>query len=569
MGNGRFASLPLNGGHHRPETLVGLVVSHVNEKGTGTARYDFSSLPLSPQFQLELATVFAARANPTGKWRNLPSSKQGFWAVGYFARWLAAQERVPTSIADLDPATWLQWRLSQLNLSTSGRRAVRLSSMLVLESELLTNATRHQVIKRIPRDTAQELSYDDSELRQIAVAARHVFRGARDRVLRNLEHLRRYRAKEFAPDSQDFLVGKALEFIANDADVPRRMKQKDHPPVSWVAQALGGGHREQTWKRLYLDDVEIWAAAVLVACKEGWNQTTIAELKVPELVDSESRFKAYRIELEKRRRRPPHRYESRTIVDNAPDSTARLLERIIEITQPARDCMAAHGIATDRLLVSHRAYTIGLDPTEMFEEGIGSHASRNFATLFGHSINMRRIRKAVNTRHHRAPNQNTRDTHDAVYLLTDAHVIKDAEAVIAEGVERAIVHAKTTAAVNQVDADMGEDTPTASCVDTTKSPFSPWGVPCTASFLLCLACSNAVVMPRHLGRLAYLFECLSNRRDTLSPTVWAAEWATHYSRLHQLRTEHYSEGQWTQALDGLGESDRSLVDHLLCGDLDS
>ena len=60
-----------------------------------------------------------------------------------------------------------------------------------------------------------------------------------------------------------------------------------------------------------------------------------------------------------------------------------------------------------------------------------------------------------------------------------------------------------------------------------------------------------------------------SRRDSLPPKVWQDEWAAHYGRLHSLRTEHYTEGQWQQALDNLTDTDRILVDQLLRGDLDA
>lgn len=568
MPRGRAASLPPSGGHQRPAARVGLLVTHINEKGTDSAQYDFSRLPLSPQFQLELATVFAARATPTGRWRNLPTSKQAFWAVDYFARWLARQDRVPSSVADLDTATWLRWRLEHM-AGTGARRALRLTRMLLLETELLHPQTRREVAKRVPRDQPTEASYNDDELRLLAVAARRVWRMARDRIRRNQEHLRRYRAGEFEPGTRDYLVGQALEHIAVDGDVPRT-DWKDRAPEPWVTRALGGGHRDQTWKRLYLDDAEVMAALVLLACREGWNQTSIQELKVPERIDGNSAQPVYRVELEKRRRRPPHRYETRNLTDSAPDSTARLLRHIVEVTQPARDVLAAHGQPTDRLLVSHRAHALGASVERMFQYGLGTHSRDNLRKMTGQTVNLRRVRKAVNNRHLRAPNQNTRETHESVYLLRDPDTITESEALIARGIERALTHAEMVeAAIRPDDSDIGEDTATATCVDPVKSPYSPWGVACTASFLLCLACHNAVVMPKHLGRLAYLYECLTNRRNSLPPKAWASEWEGHYGRLHSLRSEHYSEGQWQQALDTLTDGDRTIVDYLLKGDLDT
>ena len=566
MPRGRPASLP-NGGHRRPATVIGLVATHVNEKGTKTAHYDFSKLPVERGFQLELVTIFARRANPTGKWRNLPSSKQGFWALDYFTRWLAQQSRVPRRIADIDPATWLRWRL-EVGSEGAGSRALRITRMLLLESWLLSPETRREVVKRIPRERPQESSYSDDELRAVTVAARRVWRGAYGRIRHNLDHLTRFRAGAFGHGTQDHLVGAALEHIAMHGDVPRT-DRRDHAPERWVKTALGGAGRDLTWKRLYLDDAEVMAALVLLAVAEGWNSTSIEEMAVPERLDGGSSTPVYRVELEKRRRRPPHRYETRTLTDHAPDTTARLLGRIIEATQPARDLLAAHGHPTDRLLLSRRAAIVPV-VEQMFQEGLGSHARETFRRAGGQPVNLRRVRKAVNNRYRREPNQNSRGTHESVYLLSDEHTVAESEATIARGIQRAVSHAETVVAVTRrANADLGEDTPTASCTDHRKSPFEAIGVPCSASFLLCLGCRNAVIMPRHLGRLAYLFECMSSIRGSVSPAVWQMEWSAHFSRLESLRRDHYSEGQWEQARTELANSDRMLVDLLIEGDLDS
>lgn len=76
-------------------------------------------------------------------------------------------------------------------------------------------------------------------------------------------------------------------------------------------------------------------------------------------------------------------------------------------------------------------------------------------------------------------------------------------------------------------------------------------------------------MPRHLGRLAYLHEALQQLRGSLPPAAWAQDWAAHYERLHDLRTHHYSPGQWQQALAKLTDLDRDMVHTLLNGGLDA
>lgn len=572
MSKGRPATLPPQGGHSRPENMSGLVVRHVNEKGDESAEYDFAALPLPPALQRDLAEVFAARARSTGAWRSLPSSQQAFWSLKIFARWLVDHDEVPGSISELTRASWVQFRLATINNTSGTLRALRITRMLLLESGKLRGEARTEVVRRIPKEVAEESAYTDDELRRVTIAARSVFRAARERIRTNLTHLRRFRDGAFEAGTTEHALGEALEIIAATGDAPRIWHLRDRPVVWSVAVVLGGQGKENTWKRLYLDHAEAAAALVLLACKEGWNETSIAELSVPTRIDGTaitSTSLTYRVELEKRRRRAPHRYETRTLTDTGADSTARLLAQIVEITQPARDLLSAHGNQTDRLLIS-RKNRIASRADQMMAKGLAPGAKNMLAHSTGVLVSLRRVRKAVNTRHLRQPNQNSRATHDSVYLLRDPGVFADVEPVIAAGVTKAISHAsQTTKVLLDDDRSLGEDTATATCVDFERSPYSPWGVECRASFLLCLACHNAVVMPRHLGRLAYLHEALGNLSLSLPAETWARDWANHYDRLHGLRTLHYSDAQWVAALESITDTDRNIVDGLLRGDFDT
>lgn len=575
MSRGRAASLP-EVTHRRPEVVQDLVVVHVDEKGTKTARYDFSTLPVPEGLQRELAELVAVRVRPTGPWRNLPTSRQGWQMLAQFARWLAEQDKVPARVAELDRATWLRWMVSRPN-SPGGHRAVGVVALLLRDHAELPAGTRREMARRQPVDRGGEPSYSDEELRQVVSHARRVFGVAERRVATNVAHLEAFRSGSFAEGSDDARLGGALEVLAATGDVAHRRwpGSGSRYVLPEVQAVLGGSVAEVTWKRLFLDDYEAFAAAVLLAGEQGWNFTSIVELRTPTDLGGGSGSPIYSVQLEKRRRHPPHRYETRSLPDDGPRSPGRLLTRILAATEPARALRRAQGTPTDRLLVFRvtavRA-SASPDPADYVRDDLGNavYAQLKWRTATGARVNLRRVRKAVNVRHRREPNQNTRDTHDAVYVLTDPHTAVEAESVIARGIGNAVEHARLfVAAVSDRDDAAADDTATAACTDQTHSPFSAWGVSCTASFLLCLGCTNAVVMPRHLGRLAYLYEALQQLRGSLAPAVWAQEWAAHYARLHDLRTNHYSDAQWDQALADLGETDRDLIRALLNGDLDS
>jgi hypothetical protein len=120
----------------------------------------------------------------------------------------------------------------------------------------------------------------------------------------------------------------------------------------------------------------------------------------------------------------------------------------------------------------------------------------------------------------REPAQNSQQVHESAYVLRDPATLPAAEQVTAQGLTDAVSHARATmkmrmlldagpgqlaigsAGHQQALADGALDTATGACLDFTNNPFGTPGQPCTASFLDCLACSNAVATRRHLPRLA-------------------------------------------------------------------
>ena len=118
-------------------------------------------------------------------------------------------------------------------------------------------------------------------------------------------------------------------------------------------------------------------------------------------------------------------------------------------------------------------------------------------------------------------------------MLRDPATLPDAEQVTAQGLTDAVGHACATmkmrmlldagpsqpaaggAGREQALADGALDTATGACLDFTNSPYGLPGQPCTASFLDCLACSNAVATRRHLPRLAWLHRALDELRATV------------------------------------------------------
>jgi hypothetical protein len=185
----------------------------------------------------------------------------------------------------------------------------------------------------------------------------------------------------------------------------------------------------------------------------------------------------------------------------------------------------------------------------------------------------------------REPAQNTTQTHEQVYVLRDPATRPEAEQVTAQGLTGAVGHAREVmqmrmlldAGADQLTDYTGSpqqaqvlaggtlDTATAACLDYTHSPFSPPGKPCTASFLDCLACRNAVATRRHLPRLAWLHRALDELRGTVDAAIWAQDWRTHFLRLTALLEDNTTPAERDAAARSVSDADRGLIGHLLTG----
>ena len=346
--------------------------------------------------------------------------------------------------------------------------------------------------------------------------------------------------------------------------------------------------------RLFLTMPEAAALAVLLVCEHGWNRSVLDVMTVPDDMPGagEDDLDIYRVTLFKRRRPARARHSSTNLADAGPGTPGRLIRQAMEATEPARVALAALGDPADRLLVSRRATPAG---KTMFCLGVppGDSVRRwsDTAGLTGPGgpgqVSLRRLRRTVQVLIRREPAQNTDQTHEQVYVLRDPATRPEAEQVAAQGLTDAVGHARDVmkmrmllgARTEQLTDYAGTpekaralaggtlDTATGACLDFTHSPFSPPGEPCTASFLDCLACRNAVATRRHLPRLAWLHRTLDELRGTVGEQVWAQDWRTHFLRLTALLEDNTTAGERDTAARAASDADRELIGQLLAGRL--
>jgi hypothetical protein len=600
----RRAALP-SAGYARERQLdpAGLTVTVPGESGGTEGVFDFSVLPGLRPLLVACAAGFARLAGPDQPWRAVATCTSGYKAIREFLRHAAALDPPPAAPADVTPAVWAGWRLSR-PATVYGRTCLLVTRQWLPMVPGIPPATAAAAARRIPSGPAPtEAAYTREEFEQIKTAAAGTFRAALVRIRASREHLRRWHDGEFPrpglreqyrqtrPGTADYLTGEALDTLLRTGDVPLTAAA-DRAVVARHALALGGVAPLHTWARLFLTMPEAAALAVLLVCDQGWNRSVLDAMTVPDEMPGagEDGLDIYRVLVLKRRRPPRARHTSANLVDAGPGTSGRLIRQAIEATGPARITLAALGEPAGWLLVSRRATPAG---KTMFCLGVPpSDSLRRWASSAGLAgdggpgqVSLRRLRRTVQVLIRREPAQNTARTHEQVYVLRDPTTRPEAEQVTAQGLTGAVGHAREVMQMRmlldagadqltdytgspqqaQALADGSLDTATGACLDFTHGPFSPPGQPCTASFLDCLACRNAVATRRHLPRLAWLHRALDELRGTLDAAVWAQDWRTHFLRLASLLEDNTTAAERDAAAGSVGDADRELIGQLLTG----
>ncbi|WP_415853485.1 hypothetical protein [Sinomonas sp. G460-2] len=549
---------------------------HRDRKGRERT-FDFGRVQVCGELQRVFARWFAEKCAPGGGWDSLKSSEAMWFHLRAFARFCAEQDTPPQALSDITPALWNRWRLRRPEGLHGYAQVTSLGSFLRGHEEL-GEETRSAMAKRLPAARAEERALAPEEFEELRATARKMFRAAHLRIRANTEHLRQWREEAFEPGSQDWTIGEALDSLARTGFIPHTvMKKGTRYYFARFVAALGGAAPQHTWMRLFLTRAEAYALAVLLVMEFGLNATVVSELRTPRALAGAGAdgFPIYRMELEKPRRGAGRRFETRNFPDTGDaDTPGRLITNALEATSPARAVVTAADGALDFLLVWRNVLPgpRNLSPVPPFGIGLTKNASDSWLAATGLTgAPLRRLRKTVNALHRREPGQNSQDTHDSVYVLREPQVQQASVPVIAEGAEGALAHARHTVLRAQL-ADSAavpgsQETPTAECTDYGNSPFTAQGTGCRASFLMCTACPNARIHPKHHARLAHLHRCLAGLRSVLGEETWAADWGNPFIRLEDLRRRIGAEA-WATALAAVTSADRETIASLLEGRYD-
>jgi hypothetical protein len=430
-------------------------------------------------------------------------------------------------------------------------------------------------------------SYSHAEYEQIRSRAAEIFNTALVRIRANREHLRRWYAGLVPEGTDGWILGSALHTVLATGDVPLVNRRAHHSRTMLRSclRVLGGSEPEATWGRLFLTHDEILAAAVLLVASQAWNLSVLNRMQVPEHDPATGDdFDIYMVEISKRRRPVRLRYTTSNLLDNGPGSPGRMMGQVIEATELARQTLELQGQPTSRLLVWRRAHLGGAVRGELFGLTLPrTNRDGDYGPAHPAGVSLQRLRRTVQVLIRKEPAQNTQATHDDIYVLRDPQVRGEAQDTVVQGLTGAVGHARAAVKMRMLlggDAgrltelsdvpglaravEAGEyDTATGACTGLTSSPFNEPGLPCTASFLLCLSCPNAVATRRHLPLLTYLHEALAQMRAVLEDPVWDQDWREPFASLDSLLAAHTTAAERAAERARITPLDQSLVDRML------
>jgi len=424
-----------------------------------------------------------------------------------------------------------------------------------------------------------EAAYSPAEFDLIRKTARDLLVAAEERLSRGR------RLEEELKDSSNHherALSELLKLVRTDgAFVGKRSAEF----LWWLRTHHGLKSGVSIARLVYLRPVEAFAASVLLIANEGFNESVLTDLRLSASQPSapSSPLQIYRLESRKPRRGPGRASMSFNFIDAGAGSTGHLITRILALTSCNRDLLRKAGMPSDNLILSL--------PWDHCKKGDWKGKLRStFATnisiakvAFGKIANVRsdegrlipvsfrRLRRSQQVRS-RKPAQNSQATHDNIYVLRDKQVRDASIAVTEQGLSDALSHAVRQMAIKweaSVDReDKRDGTVIAECTDFNAGPYSTVGEPCSASFLLCLACKNARASRRNLPRLTTLQDALLQHRSTVSADSWRTLWQPHFDRLNALLRENTTEAERKLARESSTDRDRQLIDELLRGELD-
>jgi len=576
-------------GYHRPDRLdaAGLVVSVIGTDGKEAGPFDFSLAPAHGRTRQQLIAAFAVATAPDGRWRSAESMHTAYRTAVAFLRSLERLDISITSLSDFGPEQWWAWRSDQESRNR-WPGSVNIMRVLLKDAPEVGALARRALSQRThkPRKRLYE-SYSIEEFDAIRRRAGELVRACEARISANVAVLERYR--DDRDDDEPMLPydgtrksrGALLEHLVQEGRL-----RFGRGGARQAAAALGTAKLHPTYA-LFPTRGELLSVMAALVCDRGYNLSTLQSLTVPDLASEYGEDEVLVAHLDK-----PRRGRQRYFTNSFTGPGARTLRSALTITAPARECLEHLGHATDQLLIAGTSSGATDHPTTMFITGGFTHGnavrqwdqvanlrnSDESGLLHLHFGRLRLSEQVIN----RKSSQNSPAVSEDVYRRPDRLTARLHHDVILDGQAEAVEHATRTVRLQYGPVnDLGLpietahalgagqlDTAASACLDFTHSPFAPAGEPCTASFLMCLACSNAVATPAHLPRLVLLSEALDNLAS-VAPDRFNARYREHRERLGDLLDTSTTKAERTAARDAATDGDRAMIERLLNRGLDT
>jgi hypothetical protein len=584
-------------GYRRPDRVdaSGLVVTAAGTSGEVLGPFDFSAAPAHGSARSELIAAFVTATEPDGRWRSAASMATAYRTALAFLRSLDRLNIEVISLSEFGPEAWWTWRADR---ETTNRWPGQVNIMRVLlkEAPEVAALTRRALSQRThkPRQRLYG-SYSVAEFERIRRRAQELVRATELRISGNVSALDEYLAggeDSAAPTMivgrKSFTRGALLRLLLTTGRL--KFGPRSRAALPQLGAFLGTGDLHPTYA-LFPTRSEILSLMVLLVCDQGYNLSTLESLTVPDLASGASSAgdAVFVAHLDK-----PRRGHQRYFSNSLTGASARSLRQAVTITSPARQCLAELGRPTSRLLLSGTSTGVTDHPTRSFvvKDFTNGGAVRlwdqiaNVTTDAGDRLHLHfnRLRLSEQVINRKA-SQNSDTVSEDVYRRPDALTAHLVEDVILQAQADAVAHAASTLKMRYVSTvdpadlhisaptsaavkDGSLDTATGACLDFTHSPFTQPGDPCTASFLMCLACPNAIATPAHLPRLVTLRDALTNLAS-VDPTRWDRRYSEHFERLDHLLRSRTTETEQESARRAATDADRALIERLLGRELDS
>ncbi|CAG4931783.1 unnamed protein product [Acidithrix sp. C25] len=606
--SGHAAAMP-KPGYSRPSQrdATGLMVTHITEDGAVTKVFDFREVDCPPVLLRSLVSGFAVATGTDGRWKSASSAAAGADTLRRFIREIAMQQRPPTSINEVGPEVWWTWR-ADVETKSRWPAAVNHMRVLLLDTPGLPDTTRKALRGRTRKPKTRLYdAYTRSEFQRIKSAASAIVRTGQQRIDANLATLTTYRAGGEPSDSPTVRIrgelwsaGSLLDYLARTGCVPTELTAAGQFALRRLLKLEGASIINEA---LFPNSMEALSMTYLLVCERGYNLSVINQLTVnlDRADDRKDEMPVHVLHLDKPRRGPAARFSDESLSGES----GRLIDRAIALTAQARATMAELGYPTDSLLLFRSGNSYG--GRQIFQTQLENphsvqkrwHAVAGLLADDGTALQvthqrLRLTEQVLNTK----PRQNSQTVSESVYRRSDPQTRREATATIIRGQAEALEHARVTVAMRSLsDQDIAEaqvnpsaladrlgisvekvpllisgllDTGTGACLDFHSSPFThDDSGNCTASFLACLGCPNAVATPDHLPRLVALSDALERIASAVTPAVWNEDFSGHFVRLTALLTANTTAEQRDHARTQLSDADEECLERLLARRLDA